>query len=305
MISRHTIPQRLNWLLLLLVFVLNTVLLYGASHGPWWLAVVSMLLFSLSNNTAFSLLHESVHGVFDAHVARNRCAGRLAAMWFPTGLAVQKVFHLNHHANNRSPSEQFDVLHQDDVRWLKYAQWYAIFSGLYWLVAVVAVLIYALMPRFVRRALLAVLGRQGRLQTGADSYVGALDKLGWSARWEVLAAWAWQLALVWLLDLTWLGWLGCYAAFALMWSSLQYTDHAFSVLDARQGAWNLKVPSWLRWVFLNYHLHLTHHQYPQLSWLYLPEYASQGPRFFEVWLACLKGPRAPNAFPRFQKVWPL
>ena len=61
----------------------------------------------------------------------------------------------------------------------------------------------------------------------------------------------------------------CYAAFAINWSSLQYTDHAFSKLDVRDGAWNLRVNPSTRLLFLNYHHHLAHHRHPQVPWIHL------------------------------------
>ena len=297
-----TPPTALNVLLLIAASAANMLWLYTASHAPWWGVLVAALLFSLTNNTLFSLLHESVHGIFALNPALNRWAGRLAACWFPTGLAIQQTFHLTHHRHNRSADEQFDVLHPQDVRWLKYAQWYSIFTGLYWLTVCFGVLLYALTPRRVRQGLLRLFGRQGGVQTSANHYIGALDQLPpITARLEIYAAVAWQAALFYLLDLSLVGWAACYAAFALMWSSLQYTDHAFSPLDARTGAWNLRVPRWLRWVFLNYHLHLAHHQYPQLPWCALPRHASPGPRFIDVWRACWRGPQRLENFPTFEQ----
>lgn len=295
----HPIPAKLNLLLLFAASGANLLLLYTASHAPWWAALPAALLFGFSNNTLFSLLHESVHGVLLPGADANRAAGRFAALWFPTGWAVQQAFHLNHHRHNRSESEQFDTLHPHDVRWLKYAQWYAIFSGLYWLVSVVGVVLYAATPRALRQGLLRLFGRRGRTQTGAGNYIGVLDSLPAAARWEVAAAVLWQLLLFWLLELSLPGWLACYAVFGFYWSSLQYTDHAFSPLDRKLGAWNLQVPSWLRRVFLNYPLHLAHHQHPELPWPYLPRYANRGPRFVTVWRACWRGPKAVADWPQF------
>ena len=94
--------------------------------------------------------------------------------------------------------------------------------------------------------LLRLFGKQGSAQTSADDYIGILDTLPAAARLEVLAALAWQGLLLWLMGGHLAAWLACYAAFGLLWSSLQYTDHAFSPLDRRNGAWNLRVPAWLR-----------------------------------------------------------
>ena len=293
---------KLNLILLAAANAANLLLLYAASHAPWWGTAMAAALFALSNNTMFALLHESVHGSFAPDRRLNAWCGRLAAFWFPTGFAVQRMFHLTHHRNNRSPSEQFDTLHDGDVLWLKYAQWYAIFTGLYWPCAVIGVFFYAATPRFGRRRLAALFGRRGGLQSGAEDYIGSLDRLPQlSARLEIFGAAAWQLFWAWLFGWTWGGWLACYAAFGFAWSSLQYTDHAFSPFDCKNGAWNLRVPRWLRAVFLNYHLHLAHHRHPELSWRELPRHAGEGPHFFTVWLSCWRGPRRPEDFPVFKQ----
>lgn len=301
----HPIPAQRNLLMLAAASLLNFTLLALAAYAPWPVAVPAALLFGLSNNTVFTLLHECVHGIFSPRPAVNRWAGRWAALWFPTGFFVQRAFHLLHHRHNRSPAEQFDTLHPEDIRWLKYAQWYAIFTGLYWPISVLGVLLYAFTPPFLRRLLSRAFGRQGRAQTSADHYIGILDSLPFSARLEVWAALLFHLLLLWGLDWAWGAWLACHAAFGFLWSALQYTDHAFSPFDSRNGAWNLRVPAWLRTVFLNYHLHLAHHQHPDVPWLYLPRYATAGPRFIDVWLACWRGPQTPERFPKFKQYPPL
>ncbi|PID65480.1 MAG: fatty acid desaturase [Gammaproteobacteria bacterium] len=300
--SNDVIPAPKNILLLVAASLINTLLLYWASHSAWWGVIVAAGGFSLSNNTLFSLLHESVHGIFAENRYINRMAGCLAACWFPTGWLIQRAFHLTHHQQNRSEKEQFDILHPKDIRWLKYAQWYSIFTGLYWFITVFGVVVYAITPQIVRHYLIRVFGRQGSEQTSADSYIGILDNLPpVLSRLEIIFSIAWQILLFLLLDLSLIAWLSCYSAFALMWSSLQYTDHAFSPLDNQNGAWNLHVPKWLQSIFLNYHLHLAHHQHPQVPWVYLPRYADKGPRFIAVWLACLRGPRSLSCLPTFEE----
>jgi fatty acid desaturase/membrane-associated phospholipid phosphatase len=295
------IPGRLNLALLGLASLASAALLFGASHAPnAWLVVACAIGFSFTANTLFSLLHEAVHGVFSAQRGPNEWAGRMAAAWFPTGLEVQRAFHLIHHRNNRSATEQFDVLHPGDVKWLKHAQWYAILTGLYWPIAVAGVLAYLVVPRALRVRLLRAAGAQAAEQTSARSYVGALDGLNpFTSRLEIVGSMAFQVALFWALDLSLIGWAACYAAFAFSWSSLQYTDHAFSPLDARTGAWNLQVSPLVRALFLNYHLHLAHHQRPGVPWVHLGRDAAPGPRFVDVWREAWRGPRNAAHFPRF------
>ncbi len=262
-----------------------------------YLALPAAILFSLSNNTLFSLLHESVHGIFSANPTLNQWAGRYTALWFPTGYTLQKTFHLVHHQNNRSPSEQFDILHPQDIRWLKYAQWYAIYTGIYWLTATIGAIAFSLTPRFIPNTIRQLFGKQGGEQTGAENYISALNRLPLAAKAEVWSAIAFQAALFALLDLTWQSWLLCYAAFGWQWSNLQYTDHAFSPLDTKNGAWNLIVPKPIRLFFLNYHYHLAHHQHPQTPWTQLPQHAHHGAHFWTIWRHCITGPKPQDKLP--------
>jgi fatty acid desaturase len=142
-------------------------------------------------------------------------------------------------------------------------------------------------------------------QTGADAYLGSLDDApAATIRLETVMSALVQGAMVIGLDLTLLGWGCCYAAFAVNWSALQYADHAWSPLDVREGAWNLRVNPLVRLVFLNYHHHLAHHRHPKVPWIHLPQLvdpAAPRPRFIHVWLQMWRGPRpypARDAAPR-------
>lgn len=296
---RSAKPVKLNLFILLAASLLNSAMLYTASHAHGWWIILAAVVFSFSNNTMFSLLHECVHGSFADSGSLNCGIGRYAASWYPTGFSLQKAYHLQHHRYNRSASEQFDIIHPEDVRWLKYVQWYAIYTGVYWLVNVLGALVFALLPASVRAWLLQRFSAQGALQSGADSYIGVLDTVDVKrGRGEVMAAWVFQAALFYILDLNVLGWLICYVAFGWQWSSLQYTDHAFSPLDRDSGAWNLIVPKWVCAFFLNYHYHLAHHQHPEISWRYLPDYAEYGVSFWTIWRHCITGPKLINKLPK-------
>jgi fatty acid desaturase len=122
-----------------------------------------------------------------------------------------------------------------------------------------------------------------------------VDRLPTSlVRSEVLLSAAWQASLFWTLGLSASGWLLCYAAFAVNWSSLQYADHAWSPLDTVKGAWNLKVNPLVRWLFLNYHHHRAHHENPTVPWLHLGRFVdpeATRPRFWRIYVSMWRGPR--------------
>lgn len=297
-------PENLNLLLLPSASVASAACLWAASHARGWIPMLSAAwIFSFTANTSFSLLHEAVHGLFSARPSLNEWAGRAASAWFPTGLSVQRAFHLTHHRFNRSRFEQFDVLHPGDKSWLKYAQWYCIYTGLYWAFAVAAAALFALAPGSHRWRALRDRKDPDAVQTGSAVYAEALEGAPpVRARLEVLSSFAFQAFIFWSLDLSFRGWAACYGAFALQWSWLQYTDHAFSPLNANHGAWNLRVGPLGRAFFLDYHLHLAHHQHPQAPWNRLRSLidpASPRPSFFQVFRKALAGPRREDAFPDF------
>ena len=100
----------------------------------------------------------------------------------------------------------------------------------------------------------------------------------------------------WELALDWIGWLACYWAFGLNWSSLQYTDHAWSPRDVHEGAWNLRFWPLTQAMFLNYNLHLVHHRRPQFPGSSAPLRAAgdPNPSFWSIYLP-LWGRRAAGA----------
>lgn len=293
---RAAIPWVLNSLIMLGAGTLALALLWVASHTSSWVwLMVAAVSFSYVNNTIFSLLHEATHGILHPDARVNTWMGRLAAAFFPTAFSLQRSFHLTHHRNNRTELEQFDYLRPTDNRFLKLAQWYSILTGLYWVFLPVGCIIYFFCPRIFRLRILR--GKESTVaqQTSADAYLGSVDDAsGVTIRLEILLTAIIQVTVFLALDLTVVGWISCYAAFAVNWSSLQYADHAWSPLDVRNGAWNLRVNPFVRMLFLNYHDHLAHHQHPTVPWIHLPKLVDPSvprPSFLSVWLSMWRGPR--------------
>jgi fatty acid desaturase len=286
------IPATLNGVLLITALGACAGCLWMASHAESLAArLLAAGVFSYVNNTVFSLLHEATHGVLHPSRRVNDWMGRIAASFFPTSFTLQRTFHLTHHRDNRTRRERFDYLQPGDNRFLKHAQWYSILTGLYWAFVPVGCAAFALLPGLARR----LQGTRHGEQTGAESYLGRVEDIPRTTlRWEALFTLAVQAALVLGLDLSASGWGLCYAAFAVNWSSLQYADHAWSPLDVREGAWDLRVSAPVRWLFLNYHYHRAHHRHPRVPWLYLGRYVDPDaprPSFPRIWLSMWRGPR--------------
>jgi fatty acid desaturase len=294
--QEERIPAALNMAVLAMAATASALCLYAAAHaGSLWAAAGAVILFSFTANTLFALLHESVHGILLPGQRWNNLAGCLPAAFFPTGLSLQRAYHLTHHQNNRTQLERFDYVQKGDILWLKYAQWYCILTGLYWAFTVLGTLLYLVIPQSLRLAFLRNGDSGLAIQTASGAYLSALDGIPpVRARVEILLSFGLQALMFWGFDLTWQSWLACYAAFALNWSALQYADHAFSKLDTVEGAWNLKVNPVVRTFFLNYHYHLVHHRHPQLPWLHLPSRLNPSdpmPAYREIWLQMWRGPR--------------
>lgn len=285
------IPGTLNIALLAGVAAACCCMLWVSSHAPFWSSLLAAIAFSFVNNTMFSLLHESVHGIAHEDRRVNEAIGRVAAAFFPTALTLQRVFHLGHHARNRTIDERFDYIHPADDVLLKRAQWYAILTGLYWLFVPLGGIVYLVWPSLFTR----IRQSESGTQTGASSVFSGLESAPRTPiRLELLLTIAIQVGLFRLLDLSAAGWLLCYAAFAVNWSSLQYTDHAFSPLDVRDGAWNLRVNPLVRALFLNYHHHLAHHRHPHVPWIHLGRFVEdrdERPSFWTIYWKMWRGPR--------------
>jgi fatty acid desaturase len=294
--SPHNIPGALNVLVAAGVLVANAALLRAASHATGWIGLaLAAVAFSYTNNTMYSLLHECVHRKFHRSAVVNEWFGRLLSASFPTGFTFHRLCHLGHHRRNRSEVERFDYYEPGDNRILKFVQWYGILTGLYWFMPPLGCLLVLCVPRSTLLRLVDARGSKTAEHLGAEAMLeGVQGASGTRMRLEILFSAAVQVAAWLLLDLSFVGWAVCYGAFAVNWSALQYADHAWSELDVRDGAWNLRVSRLVQYVFLNYHHHRAHHQHPDVPWIHLGEFVdfrAPRPSFVSIYLSMWKGPR--------------
>lgn len=288
----YPIPRALNIVLAIGAGATAVLLLKLASTAP---TLVHLALyatgFSFVNNTLFSLLHEAVHGMFNPNKSVNDAMGVVLAAFFPTGFSIQRTSHLGHHQRNRTDEELFDYVLPGESRLLKAYRLYSLLTGFYWLSIPVGCLWYLIVWNFPRnRWVLHVTGPMG-MNPMVKGLEGAPPV---RARVEVVVSLLFQLALIYALELTWLGWWVCYWAFALNWCALQYTDHAWTVRDIRNGASNLRVTRPVQYLFLNYHHHLAHHQHPRMPWIHLHrlvDFSHPRPSFIRTYLSLWAGPR--------------
>lgn len=283
----------LNTVILLLSLAASALCLWAASHLSLWFALLSVWMFSLVANTPFALMHEAVHGVACAHPRRNQLLGIVSGWAFPTSFSMQRLAHEGHHRRNRTDQELYDYYLPNQSRLVRNLWLYTgNLLGLYWWSVVLGNLLYLLAPWAYRSRFFV---ERYAAALGFGPYIADLATLPPSRVWcEIAAAFGYQVLLFYWLDLNVLWSLACYGAFALHWSVLQYADHAWSARSVRDGAWNLKVLPPFRWIALNYHYHLAHHQHPEVPWHDLPKLVdptATQPSFWRVYLSLWKGVR--------------
>ncbi len=289
----YPIPETLNIAIFCITIPATWALLWIASHAAWPWMLVAAWLFSLVNNTPFSLLHEAVHGVFSGQRWRNELFGVLCGAAFPTSFTLQRIAHQGHHRRNRTDAELYDYRLPHQSKALRNFWLYAgNLFGLYWFCIPFSTLLYLLAPRLYTSARFVegparLLGFEAYVREIAEHDKGRI-------RLECLLAVLYQGSLWWVLDLDWQGWLLCHWAFALHWSALQYVDHAWSPRHVIEGAWNLKVLPVSRALALNYHYHLAHHRSPTLPWIHLPSKVDPHvpqPTFWSIYFSLWGGTR--------------
>lgn len=292
-INSHSIPEKKNIAIFFIILPLTWWLLWIASHSALPYVLLAAWGYSLFHNTIFSLLHEAVHGIFSDNRFRNDFFGIACAAAFPTSFTMQKIAHLGHHKRNRTDKELYDYYLPHESKRVRNVWMYGgNLLGLYWFMIPLSNLLILIAPtyftseRFIHGPAKAL---------GFESYLEEIAQYPISRIWvECLLAFTYQAALFYLLDLSWQGWLLCHWFFALHWSALQYVDHAWSPRDVMNGAWNLKVLSLSRFLALNYHYHLAHHRYPEIPWVYLPQYVRHDefqPTFWSIYFTLWGGVR--------------
>lgn len=291
--SKYAIPENLNIFIFFIAILIDAVLLWCASHLTGVYVFLAAFLFAFIHNTLFSLLHEAVHGVFSNNKYINDFFGVIAGATFPTSFTMQKIAHLGHHKRNRTDKELYDYYLPHESKALRNLWLYGgNLLGLYWFIIPLANLMIIIMP-IVFKSQWFVRGPAKVL--GFESYLEEIAQYSIVRIWfEAVFALFYQVMLWYMLDLSWEAWLLCHWFFALHWSALQYVDHAWSPRDIINGAWNLRVLPVSRWLALNYHYHLAHHQSPLVPWIHLPKLvdnADEQPTFWSIYFSLWGGTR--------------
>ena len=259
------VPDRLNFALVVGVFVFAVGLLWLGSHVKSWWAVLGVgVIFSYILLTNYALLHEASHGNLQSSPRRNYWLGVVAGLLFPMPFTAMRSTHRGHHDFNRTEREMFDLYQPGENRVLKYVRWYGILCGFFWPLVPLGAVVFSLTPRPVRDLIF------GRNQPRGYLVGSIKEEVVWCVRAETFLTIAFFAAAFWLLGLRWQNTLVLYACFAFNWSTRQYIGHAFSKLDVIEGAWNLRHNRLMSFLLLHGEYDLSHHRHPEISWYYLP-----------------------------------
>lgn len=221
------------------------------------------VLFCLMMQGVFSMMHECIHHHGHPSARMNWALGAAMGAIFGTAYTLFRVNHEGHHVRNRSRAEVAEYIYPDESALRKtFTYYFAILGGI-WLGSFVAALVLPFVP--YRDA--GKLNRPAKSMNGYSLSFAEFSRRDWAIlRLEALLGWVVWLGAFMLLDWDWRVVAALYAGFAFSWSSLQWVYHMRTPLHPVEGAYDLRAPLPVRWLFLNFNYNLTHHRFPNLPW---------------------------------------
>jgi len=227
-----------------------------------WLKVVDVVVFCLVMQGVFSFMHECFHQHGHPNRTVNAVAGWLSSTIFGASYTLIKINHIGHHFRNRTRAELVDFIYPDESPLRKIVLYYTGICGGIWLGGFLGSILLPLLPYSIVRALEA--------RSADNTYLTAFkdfSKRDWNMmRLELVLGVGFWISAVLYFDWDWRLLLVLYAAFAFSWSWLQWVYHVRTPLDVVEGTYNLRLPTPIRWLFLNFNYNLTHHRDPSFRW---------------------------------------
>jgi len=221
-----------------------------------------LLVFCLMMQGVFSMIHEAIHKLAHSNGAVNYGIGVVAALIFGTSFTLFEVNHEGHHVRNRTRPELVDFILPGESRAKKTLVYYFGIVGGIWLGGFIGSILLPFIPFRFRNWL-----SWNREDNTFTTAVTQFKQEDWRRlRWELLfGVFFWTVAIR-LFDWHWQVLLTAYLCFAFSWSSLQWVYHIGTPIHVVEGAYNLRLPTWIRWLFLNFNYNLTHHRDPLRPW---------------------------------------
>lgn len=221
------------------------------------------LLFCLMMQGVFSMMHECIHHHGHPAPGVNAALGFVTGALFGTAHTLIRVNHQGHHVRNRSRAEVAEYVYPGESALRKTLVYYFAILGGIWLGSFVAALVLPFVP--YRHAVR--LNRPAQSMNGYSLSFAEFSARDWrSLRLESLGGAVLWAAAFWAFAWDWRVVALLYLAFAFSWSSLQWVYHMRTPLHPIEGAYDLRAPWPVRWLFLNFNYNLTHHRHPELPW---------------------------------------
>jgi fatty acid desaturase len=287
--NNYPIPVKINVLIIAICTALYFILLVAGSNiNSIGYKLLLGLAFGIIMIPIYSLIHEAAHYSLHSSLDWNLYLGRWLCCLFVVSFTFYRHCHLKHHKKNRTDEEMWDLYYENQNKWLRYGNLYLMMIGLGYLALWLSVILFAISPHLVNSSILKKHTEiKGFLEGNNDPKKLRLSQL------ESLGVIFFQVVVLWILNWDFATWFIFYLINGLIWSSQNYVNHAFSPRDIINGAHNLRIPVWLNLIYLNFNLHLAHHQNPGIPWLHLPKFIKTGNgrfSFLKNYLRLWKGP---------------
>ncbi|MDP2310006.1 MAG: fatty acid desaturase [Pseudomonadota bacterium] len=235
------------------------------SPSPW-LTLPLVFAFCAVMQGVFTLMHEYFHKNAHRSPAANYVIGVVGALLFGTSATLHRINHWGHHVRNRTSAERGEFVHPGESYGGKVLLYYFATMGGLWVSGILFPIASLLIPY---RSVTWL-----RAKAEFNTYSAAFAQFG-PRDWARMRVEALLLICFWGAIIGWGPWRWqtlamAYAAFAYHWSVLQWIYHLRTPIDVIEGAYNLRVPTPVGQLWLNFNCNLTHHRHPALPWQELP-----------------------------------
>jgi len=277
--EKYPIPNRLNGFIIGVSSIFHILLLWIGSHLPTdWALLGIGLLFSLNLIPVYSLIHEAEHGLLHSNSKWNYMLGAWLGILFFAPFSFLRKCHLNHHTHNRTDYEMWDLYYEHQNKWVRHGYLYLIMMGMTWILIAVATVLFSFAPRLVYSRIFTWNRDIRGLIKDTDREVILRRTIRESRL--VLTFYA---VLFFVLQLEPLAFLILFLIHGFIWTSQNYVNHAFSPRDIINGAHNHRMNPVFKYLYLNFHLHLAHHQNPKIPWIHLNRFVKKDSGRFSYW----------------------
>lgn len=245
---------------------------------------VEVLVLSVSaflSYTLWALIHECVHGNFSNSRNENRFAGRILCILFGTPFQVARTAHLVHHKFNRSEGERIEFLEKNGISKTRQSVVYygKLFYGTYFLEAVGGFLLslpLSISVPFAERYFCRFPAHKAFFKQIQKPEIVRELRID-SFCILVLYGSAFYLcgSSFWILT----------AVLVLRGSVVSFLDHSYHYgkeVDDPNSSYNLGLPKFLSFLFLNFNYHRVHHRFPGCPWNRLPSQFDKSGDFIDL-----------------------